>query len=61
MTSAPFRLQETTVAAIHSAYLAKEITCRQLTEWYLKRIDAYDLNGRRLWQLSRRVDQRRSH
>jgi amidase len=45
MTSAPFRLQETTVAAIHSAYLAGEITCRQLTEWYLKRIDAYDLNG----------------
>jgi Asp-tRNA(Asn)/Glu-tRNA(Gln) amidotransferase A subunit family amidase len=45
MTVEPFRLHETTIAAIHSAYRTNQITCRQLTEWYLKRIDAYDSDG----------------
>lgn len=42
MTDTEFRLHETTVAAIHSGFATGEITCRQVTEWYLKRIDAYD-------------------
>jgi Asp-tRNA(Asn)/Glu-tRNA(Gln) amidotransferase A subunit family amidase len=45
MPEAPFRLLEATVADIHAAYLAGETTCRQLTEWYLARIQAYDGDG----------------
>ena len=38
----PFDFKETTVAAVHRAMLAGEVTCRELAEYYLKRIDAYD-------------------
>lgn len=38
-------LLEVTVASIHAAYLAGELTCRQLTEWYLERIEKYDRTG----------------
>lgn len=38
-------LLEASVATIHAAYLAGELTCRRLTEWYLKRIENYDRNG----------------
>ena len=40
-----FEYMETTVAAIHAAMLAKEISCRDLVEFYLKRIDTYDKKG----------------
>jgi amidase len=42
---APFRIEEATIAEIHSALKAKQLTCRSLVEQYLRRIDAYDKNG----------------
>ena len=40
-----FRLEETTIATIHSALRAGEVTCVGLLDAYLARIDAYDRNG----------------
>lgn len=40
-----FRSFETTVSGVHEAMLAGELTCHQLVEYYLKRIDAYDQKG----------------
>ena len=40
-----FEYMEATVAGIHAAMLAKDITCRDLVEFYLKRIEAYDKKG----------------
>ncbi|MBX6342191.1 MAG: amidase, partial [Thermomicrobiaceae bacterium] len=45
MTARPFRLQEATIDAIHAAYRSGALTCRQLVELYLARIDAYDRGG----------------
>jgi hypothetical protein len=42
--AAGFHLQEATIADIHRAILAKELTATELVGLYLKRIDAY--NGR---------------
>lgn len=42
---APFLLEETTIAEIHAAMRAGQLTCRSLVEQYLRRIDAYDKNG----------------
>src|SRR6516225_7832433 len=42
--TAGFHLQEATIADIHRAILAKELTATELVGLYLKRIDAY--NGR---------------
>jgi Asp-tRNA(Asn)/Glu-tRNA(Gln) amidotransferase A subunit family amidase len=36
---------EATVADIHAAYAAGATTCRDLAEWYLARVDAYDRAG----------------
>ena len=36
---------ETTVAEIHEAMLDGEVTSRELVDWYLDRIDAYDRDG----------------
>ncbi len=41
----PFQLAETTIADIHSAYESGRLTCRQLVESYLARIEAYDRSG----------------
>ena len=41
----PFQLEETTIAAIHSAMASGRLTCRTLVEHYLRRIEAYDKNG----------------
>src|SRR5437899_2218947 len=41
----PFRLEETTIDAVHDAYKAGRLTSRQLVQLYLKRIDAYDKKG----------------
>ncbi len=40
-----FRVEETTIAQIHAAMKAGQLTCRALVEQYLRRIDAYDKNG----------------
>jgi Asp-tRNA(Asn)/Glu-tRNA(Gln) amidotransferase A subunit family amidase len=41
----PFRLQEATIAGIHAALAAGQLTCSQLTKLYLDRIAAYDQEG----------------
>lgn len=43
-----FHLLEATIDDIHAAFAAKTLTCRQLTQLYLRRIDAYDDAGPRL-------------
>ena len=40
-----FHLLETTIDDVHTALKSGEITCRQLVELYLKRIEAYDKRG----------------
>ena len=40
-----FNLIETTIADVHAAYKSGEITCRQLVQMYLDRIEAFDKNG----------------
>lgn len=40
-----FEVMEATVADIHAAMLAKELTARQLVQLYLDRIEAYDQKG----------------
>jgi len=40
---APFHLQEATIAGIHDAFAAGQLTCAQLTRLYLDRIEAYNL------------------
>jgi amidase len=44
-TPSLFRVDEATIADIHAALKAKQLTCRSLVEQYLRRIDAYDKNG----------------
>jgi amidase len=43
-----FPLMETTIDEIHAAYKAKTLTCHQLVQMYLDRIQAYDQNGPKL-------------
>jgi amidase len=40
-----FRFQEATIAEIHAALAAGELTCTQLTKLYLDRIAAYNMQG----------------
>ncbi len=40
-----FHLQEATVASIHAAFAAGQLTCTQLTKFYLERIEAYNMRG----------------
>ena len=42
---APFHFQEATIASVHDAFAAGQLTCAQLTRLYLNRIDAYNLRG----------------
>jgi Asp-tRNA(Asn)/Glu-tRNA(Gln) amidotransferase A subunit family amidase len=42
---APFRIEETTIAEIHSAFRTGTLTCRSLVEQYLARIAANDKQG----------------
>ena len=42
---APFHLQEATIAGIHDAFAAGQLTCAHLTRLYLDRIEAYNLRG----------------
>lgn len=43
--STNFRVEEATIADIHAAMKAGKVTCRQLVEMYMKRIEAYDKKG----------------
>jgi len=40
-----FNLLETTIEQVHAAYKSGELTCRQLVQMYLERIEAYDKKG----------------
>src|SRR5437762_2596491 len=40
-----FRFQEATIAGIHAAFAAGQLTCTQLARLYLDRIEAYNLPG----------------
>jgi Asp-tRNA(Asn)/Glu-tRNA(Gln) amidotransferase A subunit family amidase len=40
-----FNVIETTIEQVHAAYQSGELTCRQLVEMYLGRIEAYDKKG----------------
>jgi Asp-tRNA(Asn)/Glu-tRNA(Gln) amidotransferase A subunit family amidase len=40
-----FELLETTIADVQAAYQSGALTCRQLVQMYLDRIEAYDKNG----------------
>ncbi|MFQ5851667.1 MAG: amidase [Candidatus Binatia bacterium] len=44
-STAPFRLLETTIDDIHSAYKSGQLTSHQLVQMYLDRIEAYDKKG----------------
>src|SRR5258708_1573353 len=41
----PFHLQEATIASIHTALAADQLTCAQLARLYLERIAAYSMQG----------------
>ena len=43
--TAPFEVEEATIADVHDAMKAGRLTCRALVEAYLNRIAAYDKNG----------------
>ena len=44
-TQQPFQVEDATIARIHAALKARQITCRALVEHYLRRIEAYDRQG----------------
>src|SRR6266850_3677044 len=46
--AAGFHLLEATIDDIHTALQSKRITCRELVNLYIKRIEAYDKEGPRL-------------
>jgi amidase len=41
----PFAIEEATIATVHAAMRAKQLTCRALVDRYLARIAAYDKQG----------------
>ena len=43
--SAQFRVEETTIAQVHTAFKSGRLTCHALVAQYLARIDAYDKKG----------------
>src|SRR5690554_6694992 len=45
MKPSHFTLQETTIAKVHRAMEEGQLTCRQLVEMYIARIEAYDRKG----------------
>src|SRR5262249_14365288 len=40
-----FNVLETTIAEIHAAYGSRQLTCRELVQMYLDRIEKYDKRG----------------
>lgn len=47
-TNTPFNIVEATIDDIHDAYKSGRLTCRQLVQMYLDRIDAFDQKGPRI-------------
>jgi Asp-tRNAAsn/Glu-tRNAGln amidotransferase A subunit and related amidases len=45
IAQSPFHLQEATIAGIHQAFAARQLTCVQLAKLYLDRMEAYNLSG----------------
>ena len=43
-----FEIEEATIAEVHAAFLSGELTCEELVQGYLNRIEAYDQQGPRL-------------
>ena len=43
--TAPFDVEEATIAQVHEAMKSGRLTCRALVDAYLRRIEAYDKNG----------------
>ena len=43
--AAPFEVEEATIAQVHDAMRERRLTCRELVEAYIRRINAYDKNG----------------
>ena len=43
--STPFRVEETTIAAVHAALRDGRVTCRDIVSQYLQRIERYDRQG----------------
>ena len=43
--AAPFEVEEATIAQVHDAMRERRLTCRQLVEAYIRRINAFDKNG----------------
>ena len=43
--AAGFRVEETSIAGIHRAFRSQSLTCHQLVQRYLDRIEAYDKRG----------------
>jgi len=41
----PFAIEEATIATVHAAMRARQLTCHALVEGYLDRIEAYDKRG----------------
>src|SRR6476660_4821824 len=48
MARKPFEIEEATITDIHRAFSDGSLTCRQLVENYLDRIERYDRNGPKL-------------
>src|SRR5712692_10837541 len=44
-STAEFKILEATIDDIHSAYKSGNLTCRQLVQMYLDRIEAFDKKG----------------
>jgi TPR repeat protein len=51
MSEDHFKVEETSIAEIHAAYLAGKTTARQVTQAFLDRIEAYDRRGPALWAI----------
>ncbi len=45
MADEAFKLEEATIADIHQAFRNRSLTCRQLVQRYIDRIEAYDRKG----------------
>ena len=45
MPDEAFKLEEATIADIHHAFRGRSLTCRQLVQRYIDRIEAYDRKG----------------
>ena len=43
-----FEIEEATIAEVHAAFLSEDLTCVELVQGYLDRIEAYDQRGPRL-------------